>query len=112
MEGDFDLVTGWCSGLQSCNIEVTTQFPSDPCIGTRKYLEVEYTCASSEYKVLILKTFFFFFLSDGIHPHTYRLQDVLIFKIVLDVVHYSPCCINNTDFQDMLVTLVLCVVVN
>ena len=45
--GDFDLVDGLCSGNQTCEMYVAwSAFGADPCPGTMKYLQLQYTCVS------------------------------------------------------------------
>ena len=52
--GDFDLVDGLCSGNQACEMFVDWRtFGPDPCPGTRKYLQLQYTCVNlSKYTFL------------------------------------------------------------
>ncbi|CAI5648621.1 unnamed protein product [Oreochromis niloticus] len=39
-----NLVTDRCSGKNNCSLSATSSVFGDPCIGTYKYLEVDYTC--------------------------------------------------------------------
>ena len=38
------VVTSTCSGLTQCTLTASNSVYGDPCVGTYKYLEVEYTC--------------------------------------------------------------------
>ncbi|KAM4570647.1 rhamnose-binding lectin [Fundulus diaphanus] len=46
--GNADKVAQSCNGKQSCSIQAANSVFGDPCVGTYKYLEVEYTCESPE----------------------------------------------------------------
>jgi len=39
------IVKGWCQGKTTCVLYASHGFFGDPCIGTFKYLEVDYTCS-------------------------------------------------------------------
>ncbi|XP_032422486.1 L-rhamnose-binding lectin CSL3-like [Xiphophorus hellerii] len=45
-----DSVGQSCNGKQSCSITAANSVFGDPCVGTYKYLEVEYTCQNPEKK--------------------------------------------------------------
>ena len=40
-----DIVRSLCQGRTSCNIEASNIVFGDPCVGTHKYLEVDYMCS-------------------------------------------------------------------
>nr|XP_058943208.1 uncharacterized protein LOC131771431 isoform X2 [Pocillopora verrucosa]XP_058943209.1 uncharacterized protein LOC131771431 isoform X2 [Pocillopora verrucosa] len=42
--GSIDIVRNKCQGKQSCFLQATNGQFGDPCVGTRKYLEVKYEC--------------------------------------------------------------------
>lgn len=41
-----------CSGKNNCSLSATSSVFGDPCIGTYKYLEVDYTCQCKYHKLL------------------------------------------------------------
>nr|WCI13857.1 LRBL [Danio rerio] len=41
-----DLVSKRCEGRKHCSVFASNDVFSDPCVGTRKYLEITYTCRS------------------------------------------------------------------
>ncbi|XP_077978165.1 uncharacterized protein LOC144433688 [Glandiceps talaboti] len=43
-ETSFDVVQGQCEGQTSCSVQASNNVFGDPCVGTFKYLEVQYTC--------------------------------------------------------------------
>ena len=60
-QGDYDVVDGLCSGQQTCSVEaVSSTFGGDPCPGTVKYLQVQYTCLASQYHYNPYNTEIFF----------------------------------------------------
>ena len=73
LEEGFDIVDGLCSGLQSCAVPISrTTFDTDPCYRTSKYLELEYTCVSSEYVLSSFsRIFWIFFQLDKIPKYVY-----------------------------------------
>ena len=44
-----EVVKDECAGKQSCEVKASNGVFDDPCVGTFKYLEVDYTCISSKY---------------------------------------------------------------
>ncbi|XP_077977039.1 rhamnose-binding lectin-like [Glandiceps talaboti] len=45
-ETSVDVVTEACEGEESCSVRASNSVFGDPCVGTFKYLEVEYYCVS------------------------------------------------------------------
>lgn len=42
--GSIDKVRSRCQGRQSCSLQATNSQFGDPCVGTKKYLEIRYRC--------------------------------------------------------------------
>ena len=49
-DNSLSIVKAECNGKNSCTIEVDSNTFGDPCGGTYKYLEIEYTCEGQYYQ--------------------------------------------------------------
>lgn len=45
-KNSFAIVNAKCDNKQSCNVDASNNVFGDPCVGTLKYLEVEYECTN------------------------------------------------------------------